>query len=449
MERQFFCSVCTRSFKAEPEKDGAGQCPHCKTLVAGVDPKFKPPAGRAIQWHAATRSWLVWDDAKKEYVHPEHPIDEPPPSPAGFKTPPEFPPAADLGPTAGDLPSPPVVRQVAGSPGSGKPGRPDGDFIPAVPRTEQAGTPEVKPTKTAEELAAELAIVTADRTFHFNGMVKVARQRDEARAEYDVLAEVHAQKLAELNAIIVAKNEELTKWQTIHRATLDALNATGFFEDDVGGTVEAIKSMARGLMISNADRDEAIAKANQLQQQVGSLKESLADLDKARDAGFREAELQSRPAAGLRAELDAERALRLTVEDRREAAESRLRLAKDSLVATGYFKAHQVDDDIAPRIGEFAIAMQQKLERLDKINADASKAGIDLTEEYEKLLSVNATIRDEERRACAETCKAVALKITLSGFVAVWMLDEFARSVMNRGHGQVFNPPATTEKTSG
>lgn len=45
-----------------------------------------------------------------------------------------------------------------------------------------------------------------------------------------------------------------------------------------------------------------------------------------------------------------------------ENAEARLRLAKDVLVKDGYFREDEVNDDIAPRIGELCSHMRQRLD---------------------------------------------------------------------------------------
>lgn len=54
-------------------------------------------------------------------------------------------------------------------------------------------------------------------------------------------------------------------------------------------------------------------------------------------------------------------------------ATARLELAREALVATGYFTADQVGPDIAPRITEYAAAMSRKVDRLRRQRDKARK----------------------------------------------------------------------------
>ena len=58
---------------------------------------------------------------------------------------------------------------------------------------------------------------------------------------------------------------------------------------------------------------------------------------------------------------------------------ARLRLAREALVATGYFSADQVGDDVAPRITEYASFMESALEQ--------ARANVVTAEEYNDVLA--------------------------------------------------------------
>jgi hypothetical protein len=52
---------------------------------------------------------------------------------------------------------------------------------------------------------------------------------------------------------------------------------------------------------------------------------------------------------------------------------TRLRLAREALMATGYFQADEVDDDIAPRITELDSARRAEIERLRRAEAEVTR----------------------------------------------------------------------------